>query len=240
MGNLPPPKVVLSVDLMLPPRVSLDGVYKTYTTGYLWRAREVTVLQGVDLRLGEGEALAIMGSNGAGKSTLLRLIAGLLTPERGVVHVQGESPGRAAIRAHIGLASGDERSLFQRISGQQNLEFFGALHGVPEGELSRRIERISTELDLVDVLDKRVDRCSAGMKARLSLARALLHEPSVLLLDEPTKSLDADHASLVRSALRDRVSHGMTLIAATHTTKDAAELGARTAVLEHGQLGSLS
>jgi ABC-2 type transport system ATP-binding protein len=218
----------------------LDRVHKTYTTGYLWRAREVTVLQGVDLRLGEGEALAIMGSNGAGKSTLLRLIAGLLTPERGVVHVHGEAPRRATIRGHIGLASGDERSLFQRISGRENLEFFGALHGVPQGELSQRIERVSTELDLSDVLDKRVDRCSAGMKARLSLARALLHEPSVLLLDEPTKSLDPHHASMVRSALRARVSLGLTLIAATHTMEDAAELGARAALLEHGTLGSLS
>ncbi len=240
MGNLRPPKVVLSVNLMLPPRVSLDGVHKTYTTGYLWRAREVTVLQGVDLRVDEGEALAIMGSNGAGKSTLLHLIAGLLTPERGVVHVQGESPRRATIRGHFGLASGNERSLFQRISGRQNLAFFGALHGVPEGELSRRIERVSTELDLVDVLDKRVDRCSAGMKARLSLARALLHEPSVLLLDEPTKSLDFHHASMVRSALRGRIAQGLTLIAATHMTEDAAELCARTVVLEHGKLGSLS
>src|SRR6478609_6323453 len=101
---------------MSPPRVSLHEVRKSYRTGFLWRAREQQVLDGIDMTLGEGEALTIHGENGVGKSTLLRLVAGLLTPESGTVHIDGERPDESPrARARVGYASGDERSLFQKL-----------------------------------------------------------------------------------------------------------------------------
>src|SRR5690606_38536299 len=143
-------------------------------------------LRGVDLTVEPGQAVALRGPNGAGKSTVLRVITGLVAPDSGVVQVFGEPPHAARrARRRIGFSSGDERSAVQRLSVRQNLEFFGALYGLGAREVKARIEAIAEELELGDFLERRVDECSAGMKSRLGWARALLHEPALIVLDEP-------------------------------------------------------
>jgi ABC-2 type transport system ATP-binding protein len=222
---------------MVRPPVVIQAVHRGYRSGPPWRRQSRSVLRGVHLALANGEIATLRGDNGAGKTTLLRLIAGLLTPDAGDVHVFGDPPHRsAAVRARMGFATGDERSLYQRLTGRQNLEFFGTLHGLSANTVAARLEELSADFDLGDVLDRRVDQCSAGMKARLGLARALLHAPSVLLLDEPTKSLDPHHAAGVREALRRRAGHGLIVLAATHDRRESAQLEARELLLQDGQL----
>lgn len=217
-------------------RVVLHGVHRSYVTGPPWRRRRHDVLRGLELELGPGEALALRGDNGCGKTTLLRLVAGLLLPDAGRVEVCGAAPHRsAAARAGVGF-SGDDRGLFRRLTGRHNLEFFAALHGFSQRRAAARIDELTEELDLADALDCRIDRCSSGMAARLSLARALLHAPRVLLLDEPTKSLDERHRNTVHGALTRRTRGGSILILATHSAEDARRLGARTALLADGIL----
>src|SRR5690606_16655135 len=147
------------------------------------------------------------------------------TPDAGTIDVLGQAPhGSPRARARLGYAAGDERSLFQRLTGRHNLEFFGALHGLSPTHVERRIRELDVDFDLREPLERRVDQCSAGMKARLGLARALLHEPDVLLLDEPTKSLDAGHAAAVHKTLRRLLEGGLVVLAATHSGAEAEQL----------------
>lgn len=221
--------------------VVIRAMHRGYRFGPPWRRQSRPVLRGVHLALERGQIATVRGDNGAGKTTLLRLLAGLLTPDAGDVRVFDHAPHlSASARARMGFATGDERSLYQRLTGRQNLEFFGALHGLATRSVGERIEELGADFDLEDVLDRRLDQCSAGMKARVGLARALLHSPSVLLLDEPTKSLDPRHADGVRAALRRRAREGLIVLAATHDAEETIRLGARELVLHAGHLTELA
>lgn len=219
------------------PEVVLRGVHRGYTYGPPWRRRHRSVLRDVHLTLRPGEVVTLMGENGAGKTTLLRLAAGLLSPDAGTVEVFGEAPHRSArARARLGFASGDERSLFPRLTGRHNLEFFAALQGVPRAVFAARLDELRQDFDLGELLDRPVDHCSAGMRVRLGLARALLHAPALLLLDEPTKSLDERHGEAVHAALRRRAAEGLMILATTHSSAEVHGLRARCLDLVDGQL----
>ncbi|NLE86026.1 MAG: ABC transporter ATP-binding protein [Myxococcales bacterium] len=222
---------------MVQPQVALHAVHRSYAQGPLWRRERRPVLRGVDLSLDPGEALVLRGDNGAGKTTVLRLIAGLVVPDSGSVEVLGRAPHRdGATRARVGWVGGDGQGLFPRLTGRHNLEFFAALHALPGAETARRIAALDEELELGEALDRRAGECSTGMKARLTLARALLHEPTVLLLDEVTRSLDDHHTRAVHRALRRRIEAGATVIASSHRADDAAGLRAPEGTLRDGEL----
>ncbi len=222
---------------MVQPQVALHTVRASYFQGPFWRRERRPVLRGLELSLGPGEALVLRGDNGSGKTTLLRLIAGLLVPDSGSVEVLGQPPHRdRATRAHVGWVGGDERGLFPRLTGRHNLEFFAALHDLSAAETSQRITALDEELELGEVLDRPSGECSAGMKARLTLARALLHDPTILLLDELTRSLDDHHVATVHRALRRRLHSGATVIASSHRAGDAQGLGATERTLRDGRL----
>ncbi len=193
-------------------------------------------LAGISLRGEPGERIALAGPNGSGKSTLLRLLAGLLTPEAGRVRVRGEDPARSGrARGAVGLSSGDERSLVLRLTPRENLRFFGALAGLARRELPAAIERTAEELGLSPSLDRPSYELSSGNRARLLLARALLHRPALVLLDESSHALDAAGASLLRAALARRTGEGACLVFATHDAAEAHALATRTVALEAGR-----
>jgi ABC-2 type transport system ATP-binding protein len=148
------------------------------------------VVHGLDLELQPGERVALHGPNGSGKTTILRCVAGTLAPTSGTISVCGRPPGSVAARQSVGLSLSQERSFFMRLSGRANLIFFARLRGLGKRESARKVELLSEELELRAILDERADRCSSGMLQQLALARALLGEPPLLLLDEPTRSLD--------------------------------------------------
>jgi len=176
------------------------------------------VVGSLDLSLAPGERAAFWGPNGSGKSTVLRCIAGTLYPSRGRVLVNGFLAGTLEARRAVGASLAQERSFYLRLTGHVNLLFFARLHSASEREARRRVGAIEAELELEDIAAERVDRCSTGMVQQLGFARALLGNPAVVLLDEPTRSLDEDARGRLWAALERRPATA-TLIA-THLKED--------------------
>jgi ABC-2 type transport system ATP-binding protein len=209
--------------------------------GVVKRFGGLTALDGVDLTVGEGEIVALLGPNGAGKSTLLRILATALLPDDGTCHVAGHDVAieDAAVRRVIGFVSGDERSWYWRISGRQNLEFFAVLHGVARRHAGEHASRMLTAVGLDDVADRRVDRYSSGMRARLAVARALLPKPRVVLMDEPFRNLDPAAAAGARDLVRELASadHAAVLLA-THDLHEASTLASRVVILARGRVAA--
>jgi ABC-type multidrug transport system ATPase subunit len=176
------------------------------------------VLRNLDLSLGPGERVALRGPNGSGKTTVLRCIAGTLTPTSGSVTVAGHKAGSFEARCLTGTSLSQERSFYFRMSGRANLLFFSQVRGYSSRESARRIRALEDELELTDILAERVDRCSTGMVQQLAFARALLPNPPLLLLDEPTRSLDTAAVARLWAAL-DRRRESSVLVA-THLQGD--------------------
>lgn len=187
----------------------------------------------VDVRLAAGECLAVLGPNGAGKSTLLRMLATLLRPDEGTLAVAGHHcpDGAAAARAEIGYL-GHDPLVYLDLTARQNLELYADLYGLPEPS-----ERIDDALDRVDLLARSYDPVrgfSRGMAQRLGLARTLLHEPSLLLLDEPYAGLDAAGARLLDGVLTEaRRDRGVVIV--THEVERGVDLAGRVLVLRAGR-----
>lgn len=203
------------------------------------RQPPVRALRELSLTVRRGEILGLLGTNGAGKTTLLKILATLILPTAGCVTVDGHDVTREAdrVKAMIGWATGDERSFYWRLSGRQNLEFFGAFQGLAPRAVRERIAQLSEQLGL-EGLDRRFGGYSAGMRHRLAIARALLRQPRILLLDEPTRSLDPLMADALRRLILDTLvaQMGCTVILATHNLQEAEELCDRIAVLHEGWL----
>jgi len=202
--------------------------------------RYIRVLRSISLSAGEGEVLGILGRNGAGKTTLLKIIATLVAPDTGSITVNGFGPDRPqGIRGSIGLVTGNERSFYWRLTGRANLSFFAALFDIHPSLAERRINELTEKLDLAADIDRPFDRFSAGMKQRLEIARALLHDPPVLLLDEPTKSLDPGMAGMVGETIRHVAEHEKrTVLLVTHRLSEAVNLCDRVMLLEDGRIAA--
>ncbi|MFQ5946705.1 MAG: ABC transporter ATP-binding protein [Anaerolineae bacterium] len=203
------------------------------------RQPPVCALRELDLTVGTGEILGLLGTNGAGKTTLLKILATLILPTAGRVTVEGCDVAREAdrVKAMIGLGTSEERSFYWRLTGRQNLEFFAAFQGLSPHGARDRIEQLRAELGL-EALDRRFGVYSTGMRHRLAIARALLRQPQILLLDEPTRSLDPLAAGVLRRLIRDTLvaEMGCTVVLATHNLGEAEELCDRIAVLHEGRL----
>ena len=198
------------------------------------------VLRGVSFEIRTGEVFALLGVNGSGKTTLLEILATLLYPTSGSASIHGFDVVRdaAAVRRLIGYGPSSLHSFYPRLTGAQNLEFFGALSGLSRRELHIRAGLLLERLDLRDAAGQRVERYSDGMKARLSIARTLLPSPSVLLLDEPTKSLDAAGRESARRLLLEDSPAGSprTILWITHDRQEAADVADRVGVLADGRV----
>jgi ABC-2 type transport system ATP-binding protein len=182
------------------------------------RFGEREVLRDLHLRLTAGERLAVTGPNGSGKTTLLRCVSGTLTPSAGRVEVCGHTAGSLAARRRIGVSLSQERSFYLRLSGRNNLLFFARLRYRREREARMATERLIEELELGMIAAERVDRCSTGMVQQLALARALLGSPALLVLDEPTRSLDPGAVERLWGAVDRRPE--IALLIATHRSDD--------------------
>jgi ABC-2 type transport system ATP-binding protein len=203
-------------------------------------AASVPALRAISLQVRSGEAVALLGTNGAGKTTLLRILATLLLPTAGTARVAGFDPVResAAVRRHLGYHAGSDLGFYPRLTGRQNLHFFGRLNHLPDSYLRVRIGEAAERFQIADVLDQQIRTLSTGTIQRFSLLRALLHQPTVLLLDEPTRSLDPLAASDFRHFLKSEVlgRQGTSLLFASHALAEIEFLADRVAVLDDGQL----
>ncbi len=176
------------------------------------------VLDGLDLTARAGERIALRGPNGSGKTTLLRCAAGTLTPTRGSISILGHDAGSLEARALIGTSLSQERSFYLRLSGRANLVFFARIRGHTARAAAQMVRSLEDELELEPILSERVDRCSTGMVQQLSFARALISNPPLLLLDEPTRSLDSEGVRRLWSALERRPQSAVVI--ATHLEDD--------------------
>lgn len=224
---------------------SLNKFFPPTRTG--WRSflqpfesASLPALQSVCLSVCEGESVALLGANGAGKSTLLRILSTLLLPTSGQVKVAGldvvRSPGD--VRRNIGFHAGSDLGFYSRLTGRENLLFFGRLNHLSRVAARDRIEEFSARFELAEFLDRQVRSLSSGTIQRFSLARALLHAPRVLLLDEPTRSLDAIAAASFRQFLKSELLRrgSTTLLFASHSLPEIELLADRAAILSHGRL----
>jgi heme exporter protein A len=202
------------------------------TKAYGWQP----VLKKLDVSIERGEFVALLGPNGSGKSTLLKLVAGLSKPTAGLIKVGGwELPHEAAaVRAQIGLVS-HKPLLYDNLTATENLRFFCRLYALDdhEGRIKRGLERVGLAKRSADL----VRTYSRGMLQRLSIARALLHEPEVLLFDEPYTGLDVDAALTLDGLMREAHSAGHTIIMTTHELERAATLATRAIILSRGVIG---
>jgi ABC-2 type transport system ATP-binding protein len=201
------------------------------------------VLFDVSLSVPRGELFGLLGPNGAGKSTLLKLLATLTVPDRGTMTIDGIDVAAEPLEAkrRIALCTSDERSFYFRLTARQNLEFFGALMGLSGAHLRRRIDECADLIDLRAHMDRRFGGFSSGMRVRLTVARALLADPSIMFFDEPTRAVDPVHAedlrALIRTSLVERA--GKTVILATNLLEEAWEMCDRVAVINHGRIVAL-
>jgi ABC-type multidrug transport system ATPase subunit len=176
------------------------------------------VLRNFNLTLAQGERLALRGPNGSGKTTIIRCVAGTLTPTGGSVKVGGHRAGSFEAQRLTGVSLSQERSFYFRLSGRANLLFFARIRGYSNRECARRVRALEEELELSNILAKRVDRCSSGMIQQLAFARTLLADPPLLVLDEPTRSLDTAAVARLWDALERR--RNSSVLIATHVQAD--------------------
>jgi ABC-2 type transport system ATP-binding protein len=197
-------------------------------------------LNGVSFGVERGEAVALVGHNGAGKTTLMRILATLVLPTGGRATLDGFDVARDAprVRQHLGYHTGGDEGFYGRLSGRENLEFFAAMNNLTGADAETRIASTAEWMGISGDLDRQVRTYSTGMRHSLGLARALLHGPSVLLLDEPTRSLDPLAAADFRGRLKDDIvrRHGTTLLFASHTLAEVEEIADRVVLLDHGKL----
>ena len=217
----------------------------THQTGLsdLFRPRklaETTALDGVNVRIADGEVFGLLGPNGSGKTTFLRLLSTILTPSSGTASIFGNDIRTEPhqVRGLVALVTGEERSLFWRLTARQNLEFFASLYGRGRKSAKRKIDELLELFDLAHVRDVRVGEYSTGMKQRLAIARGLLSEPKLLFLDEPTRGLDPVAAHALLDRVRERaVEHfANTVILTTHIMREIEQLCDRIAILDHGRV----
>jgi ABC-2 type transport system ATP-binding protein len=203
---------------------------------------EVRALQNITFEVGHGEVFGIVGPNGAGKTTLLKVLSTLILPSCGTARINGADLVRRAdaVRRSIGLATGEERGFYWRLTGGENLEFFGGLRGFSPREARLKASHALALVDLLPMAREPLTRYTTGMRQRLGLARALLGQPEVLLLDEPTRSLDPMAAQGVQALIRRLATdERVTVLIATHNLDEAEGLCSRVAVLVNGSVRSV-
>ncbi len=202
---------------------------------------KVQALKNVSFHVNQGEIFGLLGPNGAGKTTLIKILTTLLLPTSGTVRINGFSLDQErGIKMSIGAMLMGERGLYWKLTGRENLKYFGALYHVPKKLCEDRIENLIDLLELEDYIDRTVETFSSGMKMKMVFARALINDAPILMLDEPTNTLDVKEARRLRKIVKEHnESENKTIIYCTHQMYEAEELCHRIAIIDQGQIIAL-
>jgi ABC-2 type transport system ATP-binding protein len=211
----------------------IAGVTKEYRLG--WGRLKVRAVADFSIEVAPGQIFGLLGPNGSGKSSILKMAAGLVTPDHGECRIDGVGVGTRGARARLGYQP-ESGGVYDHLTGRESLEWFGMLGGESKVGARERAEASLAEWDLIDAADRRVGTYSKGMKRRLSLAQALLHQPNVLLLDEPFSGLDPLAVREVGRVLRSRADHGAAILLTSHLLLRVEDVCDAVGVVHRGHL----
>ena len=227
-------------------QVKIEELSKTYTAKqrkglFKTERRTVEALKGVSFEIAPGEIFGLLGPNGAGKTTLIKCLTTLLVPTGGEAWVNGYRLSREdnAIRASVGCMLMGDRGLYWKLTGRENLVFFGALYHLDPGARRRHAGELIELLGLGELADRTVETYSSGQKMKLAFAKALVNDAPILILDEPTNTLDVPSAHELRAVVRDLNRQGKTIIYTTHIMSEAESLCDRVAIIDRGEVLAL-
>ena len=212
--------------------LSIDGLTKDYS--------DVRAVDGLTLAIHEAEVFGLLGPNGSGKTTTINCITGLLKPTKGRVRIGGfdvQTDGQKA-RALLGV-SPQETAVYTTLTGRENVQLFGALYSVPKKLVNARVDQVMEKVGLMEDAGRRVGKYSGGMKRRVSIAMALVTDPKIVLLDEPTVGMDPQSRRAVWDFILELRDKGKTIILTTHYMEEAEELCDRVGIIDHGKLIAL-
>ena len=210
-----------------------ENLHKTFRS----RGRVVQAVSGVSLRVERGEVLAFLGPNGAGKTTTIKMVAGLVRPDRGLVRIEERDPHRDPwTLRRLGAVLEGNRNVYWRLTPLENLEYFGVLRGLTAGAARRRGELLLRRFDLDHKKNALTQQLSRGMQQKLAIAVSLVHEPALLLLDEPTLGLDVEAAETVKQIVRELAAEGQAIVLTTHHLDVAQQLSDRVAIIREGRI----
>ncbi len=216
--------------------ISVKSLAKQFTQGRGKKARTVQAVADVSFDAPDGSIIGLLGPNGAGKTTTLRMIAGLIEPDAGAIVVDGidARAERAQSLARLGILS-DARGLYPRLTARENIAYYGALHGMSAAQIAPQVSQIAQMLEINDLLDRRTEGFSQGEKMKTALARALVHDPKNIVLDEPTNGLDVLATRALREALRALRAQGKCIVISTHIMQEVERLCDDVYVVSHGR-----
>ena len=213
--------------------IDVQDLHKSFKT----KTGPVKAVQGVSFTARDGEITGLLGPNGAGKTTTLRMLYTLMSPESGRVQVDGLDSVKdaEAVRRRLGVLP-DARGVYKRLTARENIAYFGRLHNMSEADIARRTRELSAALGMEDVLDRQTEGFSQGQRTKTAIARALVHDPRNVILDEPTNGLDVMTTRGLREFLRQLRSEGRCVIFSSHIMQEVAALCDRIVVIAQGKV----
>jgi sodium transport system ATP-binding protein len=200
---------------------------------------EVQAVRGVSFEARDGEITGLLGPNGAGKTTTLRMLYSLLPPDDGEILIDGLDPTRdaMAIKRTLGVVP-DSRGLYSRLTARENISYYGELHGMNRRQIDQRIAHLTETLDMADFIDRRTEGFSQGQRVKVAIARAMVHEPQTVLMDEPSNGLDVMSTRALRDYVRGLRSAGQSVVLSTHIMQEVAALCDRIVIIAKGEVAA--
>jgi sodium transport system ATP-binding protein len=211
--------------------IKVTNLYKSFG--------DVKAVRGISFEVRDGEITGLLGPNGAGKTTTLRMLYSLLPPDEGEIRIDGLDPtmDAMAIKQTLGVVP-DSRGLYTRMSARENIAYYGKLHGMSAQDISKRMEELVDTLDMSDFIDRRTEGFSQGQRVKVAIARAMIHTPQTVLMDEPSNGLDVMSTRALRRYILDLKAAGHSVILSTHIMQEVAALCDRIVIIAEGRIAA--
>jgi len=211
--------------------IKVSNLYKSFG--------KVKAVRGISFKVHDGEITGLLGPNGAGKTTTLRMLYSLLPPDKGEIRIDGLDPTRddMEIKRTMGVVP-DGRGLYTRLTARENIRYYGELHGMHRSAIKERIEELTGTLDMADFIDRRTEGFSQGQRVKVAIARAMVHQPQTVLMDEPSNGLDVMSTRALREYIRSLKRNGHSVVLSTHIMQEVAALCDHIVIIAKGEVAA--